>query len=91
MNNCPKIQPSVKFPLGYTRVRVVRNATTHSQTPTFVIDWPLNEWVSYDSLAVFTASWFAAGWGRSLPGLICLPDGGAGEESAARVWWVGMV
>ena len=23
---------------------------THSQTPTFVIDWPLNEWVSYDSL-----------------------------------------
>ena len=42
---------------------------THSQTPTFVIDWPLNEWVSYDSL----------------PGLICLPEGVAGEESAARV------
>ena len=37
---------------------------TQSHTPTFVIDWPLNEWVSYDSL----------------PGLICLPDGVAGEE-----------
>ena len=23
---------------------------TQSHTPTFVIDWPLNEWVSYDSL-----------------------------------------
>ena len=37
---------------------------TQSHTPTFVIDWALNEWVSYDSL----------------PGLICLPDGVAGEE-----------